>query len=70
MDQILKFKCPKCGTSQYETGEIWTVGTVMTRIFGFHNRRFTFVSCTICHYTEFYKVSLKKIGEVMNFTAR
>lgn len=70
MDQILKYKCPKCGTSQYETGQIWAAGSVVTRILGFHNKRFTFVSCNMCHFTEFYRVPGKKIGEVLNFTAR
>jgi predicted nucleic-acid-binding Zn-ribbon protein len=70
MDQIIKFKCPKCGTSQYETGEIWTVGTVITRIFGIHNKRFTFVSCTICHFTEFYNAPPGKIGEILRFNTR
>jgi|WetSurMetagenome_2_1015567.scaffolds.fasta_scaffold177695_1 uncharacterized protein len=70
MDQILKYKCPKCGTSQHEIGEIWTAGSMWTRILGFHNRRFTSVTCSMCHFTEFYKVPRKNIGEVVNFTAR
>jgi predicted nucleic-acid-binding Zn-ribbon protein len=70
MDQILKYKCPKCGTSQYEISEIWATGTMMTKILGFHNRRFTIISCTMCHFTEFYRVPKKKIGEVLNFIAR
>lgn len=70
MDQILKYKCPKCGTGQYEIGEIWAAGSMMTRILGFHNKRYTSVSCNMCHYTEFYRLPKDKIGEVLNFTAR
>jgi hypothetical protein len=70
MDQIIKYKCPKCGTSQCETGEIWAASSIVTRVLGFHNRRFTSVTCKMCHFTEFYKVSRKEIGEVLNFTAR
>jgi uncharacterized protein len=70
MEQMIKYKCPKCGTSQYETGEIWASGSVFMRTLGFQNRRFTFISCSMCHFTEFYRVPLKKIGEVMNFVAR
>jgi uncharacterized protein len=69
MNQILKYKCPKCGSNQYETGEMRTVGSLRTRIFGIFNRRFTFVSCQNCHYTELFKVALKEIGEVYNFMA-
>jgi len=70
MEQILKFKCPKCGTGQYETGEIFASGSMLAKTFGLQNRRFTFVSCDMCHFTEFYRVPKKRIGEVMNFTAR
>jgi uncharacterized protein len=70
MDQILKYKCAKCGSPQYEIGEIWSVGSVWTYIFNFHNRRFTSVSCKRCHFTEFYKVQKKDIGEGINFSSR
>jgi len=70
MNQILRYTCPKCGNKQYETGEIWTVGSVWTRIFEVHNRRFTFVACEKCKYTELFKVPLKNIGEVFNTLAR
>lgn len=70
MNDILKYTCPKCGNKQYEIGEIWTVGSFWTRIFEFHNRRFTFVSCQNCHYTELFKVFKKDIGEVFNFLIR
>lgn len=70
MDQIIKYKCPKCGNAQYTIGEMWAAGTLIVKFLGFQNRRFTSVSCNMCHYTEFYNVPKKKIGEVMNFTAR
>ena len=70
MNQILKFTCPKCGNKQYEMGEIWTIGSIWTRMFEFHNRRFTFVSCQKCRYTELFKTSQKNIGEVFNNLAR
>ena len=70
MNQILKFTCPKCGNKQYETGEIWTVGSIWTRMFEFHNRRFTFVTCQKCRYTELFKTPHKNIGEVYNILSR
>ena len=70
MNQVLRYTCPKCGNKQYETGEMWTIGSIWTRLFEFHNRRFTFVTCQKCWYTELFKVSKKNIGEVYNNLAR
>ena len=70
MDQIIKYKCTKCGNAQYTIGEIWVNNTFLTKISGFGNRRFTYISCNNCHFTEFYRVPKKRIGEVLNFIAR
>jgi predicted nucleic-acid-binding Zn-ribbon protein len=70
MNQILRFTCPKCGNKQYEIGEIWTVGSIWTRLFELHNRRFTFISCQKCRFTELFKVPQKSIGEAYNNLAR
>ena len=70
MNQVLRYTCPKCGSKEYETGEMWTVGSIWTRIFEFHNRRFTFISCQRCRFTELYKTTQKNIGEVYNNLAR
>jgi hypothetical protein len=70
MNQYLKYTCPKCGNKQYEIGEIWTVGSIWTRIFEIHNRKFTFLSCQKCKYTEFYKVPQKNISEIMNLSSK
>jgi uncharacterized protein len=68
--QVLKYTCPKCGNKEYEIGEMWTFSSFWTKIFELHTRRFTFLTCQNCKYTEIYKVPKKKIGEVINFTAR
>jgi predicted nucleic-acid-binding Zn-ribbon protein len=70
MDQMIRYKCPKCGHSQCEIGEIWAAGTIFVKILGFENKRFTHVSCSMCHYTEIYRIPKKRIGEVINFVAR
>ena len=70
MDQMIKYKCPKCGQTRYTVGEIWTAGTILVKILGFENRRFTYISCEMCHFTEFYKIPKKKLGEVLNFVSR
>jgi predicted nucleic-acid-binding Zn-ribbon protein len=70
MNQIVKYTCPKCGNKQYEIGEIWTIGSLWTRLFEFYNRRFTYITCQKCKYTELYKVSKKNIGDVNIFQGR
>jgi predicted nucleic-acid-binding Zn-ribbon protein len=67
---VLKYTCSKCGNKQYEVGEMWAFSSFWTRLFELHTRRFTFLSCQRCKYTEFYKVSKKGIGEVINFNVR
>ena len=70
MNQVLRYTCPRCGNKQYEIGEMWTIGSIWTRLFEFHNRRFTFISCQRCRFTELYKTAQKNIGEVYNNLAR
>jgi predicted nucleic-acid-binding Zn-ribbon protein len=70
MNQTLKYNCPKCGNKQYEIGEMWTIGSLWTRIFEFYNRRFTFISCQRCRYTELYKIAKKNIGEIIDSPLR
>ena len=70
MNTILKYTCPKCGNKLYEANEIWAVGSLWTRIFEYHNRRFTFVACSRCHYTELYKIPLKNIAEAFDFQSK
>lgn len=60
MEQKLKYTCPKCGNKQSDEGEVWTVGSLLTRLFKIYNRRFTYVSCSNCHYTEFYKIQKER----------
>jgi predicted nucleic-acid-binding Zn-ribbon protein len=64
--QVLKYTCPKCGNKEYELGEMWTISSFWTKLIEFYNRRFTYVSCKRCHFTELYKVPKKQIGEVYN----
>ena len=68
--QVLKYTCSKCGKKEYEIGEMWTFSSIWTKIFELHSRRFTYLTCQNCRYTEIYKVPKKKIGEVINFMAR
>ena len=63
----IKFKCPKCSNSQYEIDEFRAVGGFWTKIFDIQNKRFTTVTCTMCKYTEIYKIASSKLGNVFDF---
>ena len=69
-NQVIKFTCPKCGNKEYEIGELWAFSSFWTKMFQIHTRRFTFMTCHNCKYTELYKVPKKKIGEIINFISR
>jgi|TARA_B100002052_G_scaffold218473_1_gene200455 predicted nucleic-acid-binding Zn-ribbon protein len=63
------YTCPKCGSTSYETGEIRASGGAMSSIFDIENKRFTSISCTKCGYTEFYKQTVSRTTQVLDFFA-
>ena len=63
----LPFTCRRCGHGKYETGEIRTAGGLWSSWFDFDTQRFSFVACTKCQYTEFYRVRLGQLGRVVDF---
>ena len=70
IDQVLKYTCPKCGGKTYKVGEIWAFGSFWTKLLQLHTRRFTFINCENCKYTELYKVPKSELGNVINFMAK
>lgn len=67
MNKPIKYACPKCGCRTCTTGEIRTTSSFITKIFNVQNRRFSSVTCDSCTYTEFYSISSKKLGDVLDF---
>lgn len=49
------YKCPKCGSTQYETGEMRATGSFWTKLFNVQNLTFITITCNACGYTELYK---------------
>ncbi|PTX52216.1 hypothetical protein C8P63_13132 [Melghirimyces profundicolus] len=47
--------CPKCGSTDAETGKIATTGSGISRILDWQNNEFHVVSCKSCGYSEFYR---------------
>lgn len=69
-EQVLRYTCPKCGNKEYEIGEMRTKGSLWSSIIDFYySKRFTFVTCKQCRFTELYRVPMKKLSETINFTS-
>lgn len=62
-----KYTCPKCGGKNYDLSEIRTTGSFMMKLFNIQNVKFTTVTCSRCQYTELYKTSSSKFGNVVDF---
>jgi predicted nucleic-acid-binding Zn-ribbon protein len=61
-----QYRCPKCGNSAYETGQIRAAGGFWSKIFDVQGRKFTTVSCTRCRYTEIYKADSSMLGNIFD----
>lgn len=61
-----EWSCPKCGNRTYETDEIRTTGSGLSKIFDVQNRAFTTVSCTRCRFTELYKTESSTLGNIFD----
>jgi predicted nucleic-acid-binding Zn-ribbon protein len=62
-----KYQCPKCGSRDYELGEIRAVGGFWTKLFDIQTQRFTTVTCKRCRFTELFRTPSKKFGNVIDF---
>ena len=63
------YKCAKCGSTDYETGEFRATGGNFAKIFDIQNRKFSTVSCKQCGYTEIYKGETSKLSNIFDFFA-
>jgi predicted nucleic-acid-binding Zn-ribbon protein len=63
----LPYVCPKCRSTNYETGQFRATGGVLTKIFDIQSRRFTTVTCARCRYTEIYKADSSMLGNIFDF---
>ncbi len=71
MEEKIKHKswqCPKCACHEYEKGQFAaTSGKWFSKVFDIQNRKFATISCKNCHFTEIYKTSKSKLGDVLDF---
>ena len=61
------FECAKCHSHEYETGQLRTTGSGLSRFFNIQNQKYTTVSCTKCWYTELYKLDGSGVGNLLDF---
>lgn len=62
-----KYSCPKCGSHEFELGEVFMTGSVFAKLMNFEFRRFTSITCTKCTSTELFKTPKKDIQNVLDF---
>ena len=53
-----KFECMKCNCNDFEVGQLRGKGGIFSAVFNFNNKRFYYISCNSCGFTEFYKRDL------------
>ena len=62
----LKYNCPKCQNTQYETGQLRAAGGFWTKVFNVQSKKFTTVTCSNCRYTEMYHADSSKLGNIFD----
>ena len=64
--QTINYRCPKCASTECETGEMRAAGGFWSKIFDVQSRRFATVTCARCRYTEMYKTETSMLGNVFD----
>lgn len=65
--QPIQFACPKCGCTTATEDQMQATGGTFSKIFNVQNKKFRTLSCTQCGYTEFYRKSTSKGGNIVDF---
>lgn len=60
------YECAKCRATEFETGEIRTTGSGLTRFLNVQNQKYSTVACKECGFTEIYKLDGRGIGNVFD----
>lgn len=64
--QSLHYRCPKCGNSRYETGELRAAGGFWSKVFDVQHRKFTTVTCGRCRYTEMFQAESSMLSNIFD----
>lgn len=66
VSDAIRYTCPKCKSTEFDSGEIRASGGALSAIFELQNRRFSYISCKRCKYTEFYRAELSQLQQVLD----
>ena len=50
------YPCDKCQAKTYQSGELRTTGSGLSRFLNLQNQKYATVACTECGFTELYRV--------------
>lgn len=63
----LNYRCPKCGCSTCDVGELRATGGFFTKVFDVQSKKFSTVTCSQCKYTELFKADSSMLGNIFDF---
>ena len=64
--ETISYRCPKCSSTAFETGQMRAAGGFLSKIFDVQSRRFTTVTCARCRYTEIYQADTSMLGNIFD----
>ncbi|MBS3740524.1 MAG: zinc ribbon domain-containing protein [Candidatus Cloacimonetes bacterium] len=66
MKKKINYKCPKCGNTQCEIGQMRVISGFWSKIFDVQGKKYSTVTCTRCKYTEIYQASTSTMENIFD----
>lgn len=66
-DNFILNSCVKHQANSFKEGELRAIGSFLMKIFNIQNLNFASYTCNSCGYTELYKKSSSKGGNILDF---
>ncbi|KAL0478236.1 hypothetical protein AKO1_001661 [Acrasis kona] len=65
-----RFRCEKCGCSEYTTGEIRTCSNLLAKILNVQNNRYKTLTCEGCGFTQMYQATQSFLANLLDVVVR